>query len=278
MTMPDLPDFETDAALNAELDGELDAFARDLGTDTASVRAGLAARPGIDERRHELLAVRAALGTPVPPLDDLSRARLLAGAVAQTDAEIDTLTPAPVTRFGRDRGWVVRAAAAAVVVLALAGGGVLIARTNSSSPAAKSTGGGGSAARTAARGDLGDLGELSRDQIDRLIGGPKSGVDVPSPLERSVAQDAANDSAKSADAHSSAAAPGPSTSYASSVAPDQLRACRAEYERLGGIQFEATGTYQAQPAVVLGIKRAERLIVFVVAAENCQRVLLSVSR
>ena len=277
--MPDTPDFDTDAALNAELDGELDAFARDHGTDTSSIQAELARRSATDERRRELEDVRAAVATPIPPLDELTRARLIAGASA-TVPQLDTMTPVPTTRRSAMQSWAPRAAAAAVVVLALVGGGVWLASTESSTGSASKSASSGGDLTTAsvARGDLGDLGELSRDQLDRLIGGPKSGVELPKPLEAGTANDArtspdTSDRAPEVDSTQAGA-----SASARAVTPGQLTTCRDEYERLGTIQFEATGTFQAQPAIVLGIKRASRVIVFVLAADNCSRVLLSVSR
>ncbi len=275
--MPETPDFDTDAALNAALDGELDAFARDHATDTPSMQAELARRPGTDERRRELQAVRASVAAPIPPLDELTRARLLAGASAPTPQR-DTVTAAATRRSGM-QSWVPRAAAAAVVVLALVGGGMWLAATDSSTgSASKSATSGAGNTRSVASGDLGDLGELSRDQLDRLIGGPKSGVALPKPLGAGAATDAAS----SPEAQSPTPAAGSTQERASkserAVTPGQLATCRDEYERLGAIQFAATGTFQAQPAIVLGIKRASRVIVFVLAADNCSRVLLSVSR
>ncbi len=177
------------------------------------------------------------------------------------------------------QSWAPRAAAAAVVVLALVGGGMWLASTDSSTgSASKSASSGDLSTAEVASGDLGDLGELSRDQLDRLIGGPKSGVALPKPLDAGAANDATTNPATGEWTPEVGSTQEPASASARAVTPGQLTTCRDEYERLGAIQFEATGTFQAQPAIVLGIKRASRIIVFVLAADNCSRVLLSVSR
>lgn len=71
---------ELDELLSAELDGELDAAARDLGLSAAEVSARRRATPGADERRAALAAARDMLSDPAE-IDELLAARLRTKAV-----------------------------------------------------------------------------------------------------------------------------------------------------------------------------------------------------
>lgn len=71
---------ELDELLSAELDGELDAAARDLGLSAAEVLARRRATPGADDRRAALAAARDMLSVPAE-IDELLAARLRAKAV-----------------------------------------------------------------------------------------------------------------------------------------------------------------------------------------------------
>jgi len=70
-----------DELLSADLDGELDAAARDLGYEPDDVHAAIAADPELRARRDALERARAELAR-VPTLDDVSAARLRATALA----------------------------------------------------------------------------------------------------------------------------------------------------------------------------------------------------
>ena len=63
-----------DELLSAELDGEFDAAAVDLGMPPATARERLAATPGVEERRAALRAASAAVAD-TPALDELQDAR-----------------------------------------------------------------------------------------------------------------------------------------------------------------------------------------------------------
>ena len=78
-TSPLEPD-ELDELLSAELDGELEAAARDLALSVDQVSSRLRATPGVDDRRIALAAARDLLAEP-PELDELLAARLRAKAV-----------------------------------------------------------------------------------------------------------------------------------------------------------------------------------------------------
>ena len=101
--MPEHPDFDTDTAISADLDGELDAFAAELNLDASELRALLTARPDYGDRREALELARGALRAPVEPLDELTRARLLGRA--HTAAAADSSGSAVSAIHARDRGW-----------------------------------------------------------------------------------------------------------------------------------------------------------------------------
>ncbi len=71
---------ELDELLSAELDGELDAAARDLGLRVAEVSERRRATPGAEDRRAALAAARDLLSAP-PEIEELLAARLRAKAV-----------------------------------------------------------------------------------------------------------------------------------------------------------------------------------------------------
>lgn len=71
---------ELDELLSAELDGELDAAARDLGLSVAEVSERRRATPGAEDRRAALAAARDLLSA-APEIEELLAARLRAKAV-----------------------------------------------------------------------------------------------------------------------------------------------------------------------------------------------------
>jgi hypothetical protein len=120
MTAPaPLSSEQVDDLLSAELDGEFDAAAADLGLDPAEARARLAASAGVDARREALAAAQEAVATPVE-IDELLEARLRTKAVRAFTAERDA-TSRQVQRARRTRvlGAVAGVAAAAAGVVAL---------------------------------------------------------------------------------------------------------------------------------------------------------------
>jgi hypothetical protein len=254
------PDFDLDVALSAALDGELDAYAAELGLPVADLQAAIRT-PAARARGAELASARAAVAEPAR-LDDVTRRRLLAGA------GVGEGRPAAAPRPGRDRGWILRAGAAAAVTLVVLAG--LFALTRPGDDGAKSSGSGaGSSARSAAAptGDLGDIGTLDPAQIGRLLRGG-----APTSNSTSLQEKARSSSAAGADAVPGFDANAPTADAGTASA------CAAQYAAQGTVRFRASGSYQGQPAVVLGIDTSGRTIVFVVAADDCTRVLYSASR
>jgi hypothetical protein len=108
-----LPPDVVDELLSAELDGELDAAARDHDLTVDEAHAALAGTPGIDARRAALARARAVSAGDAVALDALTRERLVRGAHPR-----DVL-PARAPRSG---AWprVLAVAASIVVVAAVA--------------------------------------------------------------------------------------------------------------------------------------------------------------
>jgi len=114
---PLTPD-QVDELLSAELDGEFDAAAADLGLTVAEARALLSEAPGATTRRAALASARDALAA-VPAVDEVTGARLRAAAAdAFRDESATRSTPR------RSHRWLVYAsggiAAALIGVFALA--------------------------------------------------------------------------------------------------------------------------------------------------------------
>jgi hypothetical protein len=122
---PLTPD-QVDELLSAELDGELDAAADDLGLSSEQAQALLAAAPGVAVRREALQAARGAL-TAAPELDELADARMRSAALDAFRTERGNLAKPRHTYR-----WL--AYAAGGVAAALIGVFVITASSHSSSP------------------------------------------------------------------------------------------------------------------------------------------------
>ncbi len=117
---PPLTADQVDELLSAELDGEFDAAARDLGFDPADARARLTTDvPGIDDRRAALAAARDALAKP-PPVDDLVMARVRAKAMKAAAVEHDAGQASRAHRLRRVSAVAGGLAAAVAVIAGLA--------------------------------------------------------------------------------------------------------------------------------------------------------------
>jgi hypothetical protein len=248
-------ELDLDAALSAELDGELDAYVADEGLDAATVRERLGASDAVARRNH-LAAVRAAL-VEREPLDEVTRHRLLAGVT-------DPAARPPSPR--RDRSWLPRALAAAAVVLVGLAGVLLLTRGGGGDGAARSSAGGSAASGRPVAGDLGDLGAVSAAQVSGLLSGTR-------PPAASAPQ---RDSSLSAAKPSAASDRGQVPPAGASTA--QVDACVQAYSADGEVRFRGSGVFQGRPAVVLGVDTSTRTIAFVVAAGDCTQVLYSASR
>lgn len=130
-----------DALLSAELDGDLEAAARDLGLDASGVRTQLDATPGVEARRAVLAQARDLLASR-PLLESSDVDRLVAAAMAGNE-----LTAVRARRARSQRQWRVLVAtgsvAAAIAVI------VGVASMNTHSSQSKSRDAAAAAAPTA---------------------------------------------------------------------------------------------------------------------------------
>jgi hypothetical protein len=97
-----------DVLLSAELDGDLEDAARDLGLSASEARVQLDATPGVDARRVALTRARDLIADR-PPLEPPVAEQLVARAMARDD-----LTTARERRRRRERQWRVLVAAGSV--------------------------------------------------------------------------------------------------------------------------------------------------------------------
>jgi hypothetical protein len=269
-TAPDPPfGTHTDEALNALLDGELGAFAADHGITEDAARDRLESWPDFATRRAELEALRDAVRAPAPPLDDLTRHRLVRTA---SNALLGSTSATP----SRSKAWARIVAVAAAGLIVVVGIGFAIASTGGGDDSSLSSTVGDSATATAEplRGNVGDLGDVSsRAALHALLD------------RREAARELEKDSAESSEG--GALAPQNGTSGADSSgggsAFDQSRAVSPEVcaRQLAGertVAFTGTGTYQGAPVTIIGITERGRTIVFVVPRTDCTTVLASISR
>ena len=171
MTMDTNPDHLDDETLSALLDGASDGASADAA-------AHLGACDRCAERQAELSAARAALAaSPVEPLDELARRRLVAAAVRAADDAPAGEAAAGAAVTGRTR-WAQRHPAVlgsvAAALLAVLVGVPFVVGNHGGGSAEKSLSAAPNAAREEAGGVfLGDLGDLTdRDRLRlRLTGG-----------------------------------------------------------------------------------------------------------
>ncbi len=247
--MPEPTDL--DLLVSADLDGDLEGLALELGVSVAELRTRMTT-PEAQARRRELDAARAALATPVAAVDDVTRQRML-DAARGADPSARSAWPRVL-------------AAAAVLAVVVLGAGALYNLRGSDSSASRASSGSANSTASTPSGDLGDLGRLSEDDINAFLGGAEGKAQAREPAPS--ATDAATRSAADAGVE---LAP---------VAPADVARCVEQYGSQGTIRFQGGAILNGRPAVLLGIASAsgERTIVLVVAADNCSDVLYSASR
>lgn len=228
-----------DERLSAELDG---APAPDGSSDD----------PRADDRRRALTEARDLLAIPSPPLDDITRRRMLRVALAEL----------PSTRRRDLRNLNRVAVAAAVLAVVVIGGVALNALGNGSEHNAKRANASKSAATTSSHaGAARDLHEVSDPEVlrrrvetllrEEAVGVPAATTTVP--------------------AHSDTIAPeGPDTSRAQDrVAGDGcLSAVRVPAGAAPSVLAEAT--FDGAPAVVVVAHDGPRTLIYVLATADCR--------
>jgi hypothetical protein len=193
---------ELDELLSADLDGELAAAARELGSDADSIRARIAATPDAAVRRAALTAARDALAEP-PGLDEFVAARLRGKAVRAAETRSDARES---TRRERRNRLLLTASGIAAAILVIAGVAVAVGRSGSSGKSGSAAGKAGTPATglspsidlsrsVPALGSYDDVAALGsvavnaaqRRAVELLPAAPASGVapnSTPASLER----------------------------------------------------------------------------------------------
>ncbi|MFN8034762.1 MAG: hypothetical protein U0V73_02370 [Acidimicrobiia bacterium] len=264
MTSPDpildaLVDDAIDEAVSALLDGELDEWAEEHGTNPATAKDWLEHRSDFARRRDVLRAARTAL-TGGAPLDELGRARLVRTALQAT-------APAP----GRRR-WAIMAGAAAAVVVAA---GVGFALTRNGDEAARTASAGPTTAapsRAVFRGDFGDVSDP--DVLRAAVAAGKSTGAAGSAL-KGMSSAATSTSAPRTSSPSADNAGEANVSTHDTVPPEPVSAavvdrCARSRESSGArVTQTATGRYHDVPVVIAVVTTDTRSTTWVLDASTC---------
>ena len=174
MTMNSTPDHLSDEILSALLDGDPEVAVEVDGVDVA---AHLRACDRCAGRQAELAGARAALAAaPIEPLDELTRRRLVAAALAEADAtpagEAPATTAIPIGRARARRHPALIGSAAAVVLALLVGVPFVL---DGGGPGGNETLTAQAPLRESADSFLGDLGDLTdRDHVRLRLSGAVS--------------------------------------------------------------------------------------------------------
>jgi hypothetical protein len=262
---------QLDEVLTAELDGDLDAVARDFGLDAEKLSARLHATPGVAERRAALKRARGLLAQ-VPELDALATARLRNAALLEA-------THAHAYRKDASRrrgGWLPAAGGIAAAVVAIAGLAVAIGghNTQSSKSSSAAAGAASSPATTLApKSTVASLGAFTdaRALAQIAVAHGRAAAENAALGARPSQQDEVATAANSTTTNTPAARPSTSKSaFASSastpttVAPNSVRdaakdatgapaRCRAPARAAvsGELVLRATATLDGRAVVVL---------------------------
>jgi hypothetical protein len=268
--MSDHPPFgeATDDAVSASIDGELDAFAAEHGMTVDELTRRLSEWRGFEARRRELGDARAAVATELPPLEPLVRRQLVHKAKALG-------RPAASARTGRQRPvWrplVVVAAAVAVVIAA--GVGLAQLGGGGSGSSASKTASGTAGPKVESGAFVGEVGDVSQPNALRtLLTSRLAGL--PTHASDPTSQSASGQIAR-APAPSGRSAPGgTSTTAATGGREAALRCAPVVDPAVSGaspdpVVLLATATFHGRQAVVVGVRRGARSIVFVADRATC---------
>lgn len=261
-----------DEAISAELDGALDDVADEWGAGPFALRAAVRGAPDHDERRESLVSARSALAGAAPvPLDDVTRRRLVSGALRETDS-----TPAAATAgHGRPAARVATLSAAAVAIFLLGIAGALVLSQQSGDSGDDTVAGNADdmAAESAptetsdALTDLGDLGDVAAVVSDNV-----GAALVPLDAEEGAVSDGTSAFAQQA--------PEPESDITSSDADSEARSatatpeeCADRVERTlppdGEAVLRATGTLEGAPQVVVATRSGPIVTVATAPLDRC---------
>ena len=268
-----------DALLSAQLDGDLDGAAAELGLGESEARSRLAATPGIDARRESLARARDLIAAR-PPLDAAVEDRLVAAATARDD-----LSFVRERRGRRQHQWRVLVAAGSVAAAIAVVVGLSTMQKGTSSKAA-STGASAKSQSSAAdavvppaqlhRGF--DFGDVTREaalraparrllsklaNADNALRGTKSTDKVLAPAT-TRAGDATN--------NPSPAAQGASGEFSTLSPPVCSGSIRQRYHLDTAPVIVGSGTYSGRPVVILIFEGGRGPVAYVVSAADCSLV------
>jgi hypothetical protein len=122
-----------DALLSADLDGDLEAAARDLGLDASEARSRLAETPGVEARRVALTRARDLLASR-PQLEASVADRIVSTAIAP-----DEMAIARARRNRNERRWRVLVAAGSVAAAVAVIVGIVSVASNDNNASSKSS-------------------------------------------------------------------------------------------------------------------------------------------
>jgi hypothetical protein len=260
-----------DALLSADLDGDLEAAARDLGLDASEARTRLAETPGVEARRIALTRARDLLASR-PALEASLADRLVSAAIAP-----DEMAIARARRNRNERRWRVLVAtgsiAAAVAVI------VGIASMGGNNASSKSSGALASGSTTptenaqpvpsAAGGSGPDFGDVTRAEALRARAQPllrtqfgnavtteKGAVSAPAVTDR-VSSPNAQDSTKS---------------FATAAGPACTAAKLRSYDVTVRPALVARGTVAGAPVTILIYDGSGHPFAYVVRVGDCSLV------
>lgn len=271
-TAEPLPAEVVDELLSAQLDGEFEAAASDLGLTPGDARTRLDATPGSAQRLVRLTEARAQIGS-VEVLPEATRAELVARALASSG--VDDLTARRSRRAPRDwRTWLAASGAAAALALVVA-----IAAT-----LATSGGGGEGADQTAT-----DQSRTADAERAPAVGGDSvrdlGDVTDPKALRDALEEPTATTVAGSGEATEDGGIPltgsddatGGQAPWAQSY--DDAYGCdaaTADFAVTQAPSLRAVARYEGTPAVILVYDEGDHVFVAVLAADDC-RVLATQS-
>jgi len=261
----------TDEAVSASIDGELAGFAAERRMSVDEVEQRLHAWSGFETRRDELEQAREAVATDLLPLTPVAQRRLVEKAAAAASRMPDARRERRGSPSRRRLPWRPMAAAAAVLALVVgigfavagSGGGGGSASSKSSSLAAPKVQPGAFVGEV---GDVSDAGTLRMLLTTREAGLPTHAADAQSPAEMSRTQSKSAPAAGQASTSTSEPAPG---------ARESAMRCAAAVDppRAGHpadtVVLLATARFQGRDAVVIGVRREARSIVFVADRATC---------
>ena len=281
MTDPTRPlNHETlDEVLSADIDGELDRAATDLGLTPDEARAAIAGAPDADIRRRALEAARDRFSTQ-PTLEPAIVSQLVAAALSQATA------PIPIRSHRRQRVWRTLAGAAAAAAV-IAGVVALAAKNPGSEVKSSSTAAAGahSGASDTPRNPLtakGSVlfGDVSRAQALRVRVRDELGPRTNAPIPESAAAGPSG-----SPGHDGLQLPAASGTYKTGISSTKsefaanhaaLRACVSSIETSrhlrGAPILSGTGISLSRPVYVVVFREAGTTVAYVLAAGDCSVV------